>query len=198
MYVVAGLYKNRRLIVPKGHVVRPTSSRLRESLFNICQHIIEDAVFLDLFAGSGAMGIEALSRGARQSIFVDQHKDSIHCIRQNIANLHLETKTKVLQGDVFTVLERLDKKNEQFDLIYADPPYDSWFLHEGRKISFSMFTLQVIDQGNLLAPNGNLFIEDAFHSELEEFPLETLQIKSVRRAGRSVLLQYEKKEGYER
>lgn len=198
MYVVAGLYKNRKLIAPKGHVVRPTSSRLRESLFNICQHIIDDASFLDLFAGSGAMGIEALSRGAKQAVFVDMHRESTACIRQNIASLSLESKSKVLQGDVFTILSRISKTQDHFNIIYADPPYDSWLMHANEKISYSMRTVQIIDQSNILSPGGNLFIEDAFHSELEEMPLSSLKIKSSRRSGRSVLIQYEKRDADER
>ena len=123
MHIIGGIYRNRTLIAPKGQEVRPTSSRLREALFNICQSYIQDALFLDLFAGSGAMGFEAISRGAKKATLIDLSKDSIRCIEANAASLNVEEQVQILQGDVFKWIERLQKQGVQFDIIYADPPY---------------------------------------------------------------------------
>src|SRR5436305_1632219 len=103
MRIIAGTFKNRRLIAPKGDATRPTTEQLRESLFNICQHYLEGAHFLDLFAGSGAMGLEALSRGASYATFVDNNKESVGYIHANVEALKVGGHSKVICGDVFTI-----------------------------------------------------------------------------------------------
>lgn len=183
MQIVSGKFKNRKLISPKGNVTRPTSSRLRESLFNICQGYVEDASFLDLFAGSGAMGFEALSRGAKHVTFVDLAKEALTAIEANAKSLDVLRDVDILFGDVFAQLIKLEKRKKQFDLIYADPPYDT---------PFSGQVLKIIDEGNLLKPGGELFIEDSRDSIPLESQLKTLVLKSSRRLGRSFLQQYSK------
>ena len=122
MKILAGQYKNRLLKTPKGSTTRPTSSKVRGSVFDILQHQIEGARFLDLFAGSGSMGLEALSRGADSATFVESNRPAAHCIRDNLATLNI--KAPILQMDAKAALKLLTKKQELFDIIYIDPPYD--------------------------------------------------------------------------
>lgn len=119
MRILAGIYKNRILASPKGSQTRPTSSKMRASVFNILQNQIEGAHFLDLFAGSGAMGLEALSRGAASATFIERDREATRCIQQNLKTLDAEGT--VIKADVTTGLKRLD---QTYDIIYIDPPYD--------------------------------------------------------------------------
>ncbi|MBI3900752.1 MAG: 16S rRNA (guanine(966)-N(2))-methyltransferase RsmD, partial [Chlamydiia bacterium] len=155
--------------------VRPTTGQLREALFNICQLYVEGARFLDLFAGSGAMGLEALSRGAAHATFVDNHRPALQAIRHNIASLKVEKETTVLTIDVFKALKLLAEQEATFEIIYADPPY-------GKTLSAPV--LEFIDKSSLLTQGGLLFIED---SSLNPPPLEHLHLKNERRAGRAIL-----------
>lgn len=180
MRIVSGTLKNRKILTPKGMITRPTSERLREALFNICQTYISDARFLDLFAGSGAMGLEALSRNAARTTFIDSSKESIKNIQQNISDLQLKDHSDVICGDVLLMVERLNQQKKQYDIIFADPPYDLGF---GNKI------VSLIDNSNLLAPGGMLFIEESVSEKLETV-LKSLTFVSSRKMGRSQLYQF--------
>lgn len=111
------------LETPEGMDTRPTSDRIKETLFNMIAPDIYDSYFLDLFSGSGQMGIEALSRGAREAIFVEKDKKAIACIEKNIAKAKLQDVSKLYKEDVFSVLNRLNG-HEAFDIIFMDPPYN--------------------------------------------------------------------------
>ena len=119
MRVTGGILKNRVLKSPKGDTTRPTSEKLRLAVFNKLQSRIEGATFLDLFAGSGAMGLEALSRGALKATFVENHPEALKALFANIAALGLEASSKVIKHNAHKVLSKLGS----FDLIYVDPPY---------------------------------------------------------------------------
>lgn len=184
MQINSGIHKGRKLVVPKGDVVRPTFTKLKQSLFNICNQTIQEASFLDLFAGAGGMGLEALSRGARFATFVEQDRGALAAIRANIATLKEEERTYVLSLDVFTALERLCKMKKSYDIIFADPPYGS---HER---SLSDQVLKFIDTHDLLKETGELFLEDALEAYDETIQLTTLRLKSERKMGRALLRQY--------
>ena len=190
MHIISGKYKNQKLTVPKGNITRPTSGRLRESLFNICQGYVEDALFLDLFAGSGAIGFEALSHGAKHVTFVDDAKASCSSIETNAKNLGASKQVDILYGDVFAQLSKLEKRNKQFDIIYVDPPYDAFKTIDKSQVSFSTLVLKMIDEGNLLKDGGDLFIEDSMDSKPEPEKLINLKLKSSRKLGRSFLQHY--------
>lgn len=194
MYIIAGQFKNQKLLVPKGNVTRPTSGRLREALFNICQNSIEGAFFLDLFAGSGAIGFEALSRGVSHVTFVDQEKEALICLEKNRDHLNVKSQVEIRHGDVFLQMRQLEKKGKQFDIIYVDPPYDAFKTIEKEKISFSTLILKMIDEGKLLKKGGHLFIEDSIDSKPDLHQLLTLKLISSRRLGRSCLQEYLKDE----
>jgi 16S rRNA (guanine(966)-N(2))-methyltransferase RsmD len=120
MRVIAGTYRSRRLIAPNGLATRPTSDRLRETLFNVLAPRIDGAVFVDLYAGSGAVGIEALSRGASLVYFVEKASSALAAIRGNLAALDIRSAFQLESGSVTSVLERLSAAA----IIFLDPPYE--------------------------------------------------------------------------
>jgi 16S rRNA (guanine966-N2)-methyltransferase len=189
MFIIAGLYRGQRLIPPKGGHTRPTASRLREAVFNICQHVIEGARFLDVFAGSGAMGLEALSRGAQSATFIESNKAAIQCIEHNITHLRVQAQTKILRGEVFKMLAWLERQAETFDIIYVDPPYRTPAPHTSS--FYSTEVIQWIDQHSLLSPNGLTFVEEDFRSEPHLSHLSKVQLNNSRRFGDTVLQQYQ-------
>lgn len=123
MRVIAGTAKGHPLIAPKGMDTRPVTARIKEALFSIWQMRIAGSRFLDLFAGSGSIGIEALSRGAEKVVFVEQSRKAVGIIKKNLAVCHLETGYEINQDDVFRRLQRLGEAGDEFDLIYLDPPF---------------------------------------------------------------------------
>lgn len=124
MRVIAGSAKRLLLKTVEGMDTRPTTDRIKETLFNMLQNDLYGCNFLDLFAGSGAIGIEALSRGAESAVFIDQGSAQIACIRENLAHTKLADRARVIASDVFSGLSLLAKENRQFDFIFMDPPYE--------------------------------------------------------------------------
>lgn len=124
MRIIAGRYGSRRLEVPGGKLVRPTGDRMKESIFSALGSRCREARVLDLFAGSGALGLEALSRGASALTLVEQSGSSIRTLKKNIAALGVESCCTVIQADVFSFLRNL-REQDSFDLVFADPPFDS-------------------------------------------------------------------------
>jgi 16S rRNA (guanine966-N2)-methyltransferase len=120
MRVIAGIYRSRQLTAPRGLDTRPTSDRLRETLFNVLAARVEGAVFADLYAGSGAVGIEAISRGARMVYFVDQAAPAVAAIRANLAALQIRSGFKIESVSASAGLKRLD---ERCSIVFLDPPY---------------------------------------------------------------------------
>lgn len=125
MRVISGSAKGRKLISPVGQNVRPTLDRVKESIFNMLSVGITDSYVLDLFAGSGALGIEALSRGAKKAVFVDANSDSLKTVRQNIELTHFSDKSECVMRDFMTYL---NETSDKFDFIFLDPPYAADFL----------------------------------------------------------------------
>lgn len=123
MRIIAGQYRSRVLTAPRGMDTRPTSDRLRETLFNVLAPRIEGAVFLDLYAGSGAVGIEALSRGAREAIFVEQAETALKAIRGNLAALGIRGNFALEARSVAAGLRRLTGVGRLADIVFLDPPY---------------------------------------------------------------------------
>jgi 16S rRNA (guanine966-N2)-methyltransferase len=119
--VVAGLYGGRRLIAPPGDATRPTSDRVREALFSVLGPAVAGARVLDLFAGSGALGIEALSRGAATAVFVDRAPAAIKAVRTNLAAIGIEADVRRLEARA--ALRAASARAEAYDLVFLDPPY---------------------------------------------------------------------------
>jgi 16S rRNA (guanine966-N2)-methyltransferase len=190
LHIFAGMRKHHKIIAPEGPQTRPSSGRLRETVFNICQTYVQGAEFLDLFAGSGAMGLEALSREAAKATFIDGHKECIKCIQQNVQRMHFESRAQILQGDVFLLMEKLIKQERRFDLIFADPPYETWTTNSGEKTTFSQHLLSIIDQSPLLRPSGVLFIEESRTAPPNPAGLQNLILHRSRNMGRTTLQEY--------
>lgn len=123
MRVIAGSARRIPLKTPEGMETRPTTDRIKETLFNMLQYDLADCCFLDLFAGSGAIGIEALSRGAKTAVFVEQNARAAGIVRDNLKATRLESQAVVMNCDALTALKRLEGKY-RFDFIFMDPPYD--------------------------------------------------------------------------
>ncbi len=126
MRVIAGSARRIVLKTVEGLNTRPTTDRIKETLFNMLQYQISGCRFLDLFSGSGAIGIEALSRGAKEAVFVENNPRAVSCIRENLKATHLEERAVLLQTDVLFGLKRLEDgaSREAFDFIFMDPPYN--------------------------------------------------------------------------
>lgn len=123
MRVIAGKVRRMNLIAPEGKDVRPTTDRIKETLFNILQSDIAGAKFLDLFSGSGGIGIEAISRGATDVVLVDKNKEALRCIEYNLKHTRLEQEAEVLPMDVLQAIRNLSRRNKYFDIVFMDPPY---------------------------------------------------------------------------
>ena len=123
MRVIAGSARRVSLKTLEGMNTRPTQDRIKETLFNMLQYDLADCTFLDLFAGSGGIGIEALSRGAKTAVFVEQNADAVQIVRENLKATRLEDRAVVMHTDALTALKRLEGKY-RFDYIIMDPPYN--------------------------------------------------------------------------
>lgn len=153
MRIVGGKYKSRVLFEFKGDAIRPTADKVRESLFNILQNRIYGSDFLDLFCGTGAMGIEALSRGAKCVAFNDKSRDSIALTKKNLQKLEISDGYKITNFDASTyLLSTADK----YDIIYIDPPYQSDF---GLK-ALAVASKALKDNGIIIYENEKPFSED--------------------------------------
>jgi 16S rRNA (guanine966-N2)-methyltransferase len=121
MRVISGSAKGRKLVVPSGDHVRPTKDRVKEAIFNSLHSygLVESRSFLDLFSGTGSLGIEALSRGAKSVVFIDHHAEAINCIILNVEKLNYGSTSKILKTDALSFLER----DDYFDVALLDPPY---------------------------------------------------------------------------
>lgn len=122
MRIIAGNLRGLKLSSPDGEETRPTLDRVKEAVFSILMPYVYDSVVLDMFAGSGALGIEALSRGAKKAVFAEKRRDAANCIKNNIDSAKLAEKSEVFFGDVFNYL---NKCNICFDIVFIDPPYNS-------------------------------------------------------------------------
>lgn len=124
MRVIAGTARRLLLKTVEGMDTRPTQDRIKETLFNMINNDVYGASFLDLFAGSGGIGIEALSRGAKDAVFIDNGAKQIACIRDNLKTTKLEDKALVINSDVISGLKMLERNGRTFDLVFLDPPYN--------------------------------------------------------------------------
>ncbi|HEY7650093.1 MAG TPA: 16S rRNA (guanine(966)-N(2))-methyltransferase RsmD [Methylomirabilota bacterium] len=145
MRITAGAFKGRRLDTPRGAVTRPTADQVRTALMDALTPWLEGARLLDLFAGAGGVGLEALSRGAEHATFVERDARAVTALRGNVAELELETRARVLREDVLRALQRLDREAARFHLVFLDPPYE-------RDLAGPV--LAALGAGRLLVPPG--------------------------------------------
>lgn len=172
MRIIAGSFKGRRLAPVKGRI-RPTAAKVREAVFNILGPAVREVRVLDLFAGTGALGIEALSRGARDAVFVEEDPVALQVLRRNLESLGLTACSKVWPLAVLAVLKKLSARGEQFGLAFLDPPYV-----EG----LAAATLTALAAGGILQPGAWVVAE---HSRRETLPESCgrLTLRELRRYG---------------
>lgn len=175
MRIISGKAKGTKLFTLEGKLTRPTLDRVKESIFNIIQKEIKNSIFLDLFAGSGAIGLEAASRGAKKAILCDKNKEAVQIIKKNIEKTHLEKDVELYFNDYKIVLE--NKIRDKIDLIYIDPPYES---------DDAIQALKIIIEKQLITKDSLIMIETDRRKEIEE-KLSTIkiEIKDIRKYGRA-------------
>lgn len=177
MRVISGTAKGTSLESLEGNKTRPTLDRVKEALFNILQNDIRDANVLDLFSGSGALGIEALSRGAKFCVMADKSADAIKVINKNLQKTKLEQNAKVIKNDYIKTLDSLDQK---FDLIFVDPPYSE---------NIAVNAIKNIIELNLLTEEGIIVLEtDEEERELENLKKINVNVYDLRKYGRVKLI----------
>lgn len=177
MRIIAGEKRGTKLYTLEGENTRPTLDRVKESLFNIIQSEIRDCIFLDLFSGSGAIGLEAVSRGAKKAILCDNNKQAIQIIKKNIEKLGYKDKIELYQ---MQFNELINKLNEKIDIIYLDPPY---------KTNYAIKTVELLLKKEILKTDSLIIIETDQVEELKE-KLENLNIEIIdkRKYGRANLI----------
>ena len=157
MRVISGNARGHKLAAPGGLDTRPTTDRIKESLFNIIAPDLYDCEFLDLFSGSGAIGIEALSRGAKKAVFVDNDKQAIEAMEYNLNHTKLMDRAEIFKAEVMTAIKALGAKNAKFDIIFMDPPYMAGLYKP---------TLSTILSEGLLNKDGYIIMEHPARVEL--------------------------------
>lgn len=169
MRVIAGSARRLLLKTPEGMETRPTTDRIKETLFNMLQPMIPGCRFLDLFSGSGAIAIEALSRGAAEAVLVENQQRALSCIRQNLEFTRLDDRARVMEGDVFACLKKLEGNSQPFDIIFMDPPYDRGLERQ---------VLELLRASSLVHSQTQIIIEASKHTDFSW--MEPLGYKLVR------------------
>lgn len=178
MRIVSGTARGTKLYTLEGLTTRPTLDRVKESLFNIIQNDVQDSVFLDVFSGSGAIGLEAASRGAKKVILCDKSKEAINIINKNIEKTHLSKKVELYNLDYEILLKT--KINENVDIVYIDPPYDS---------DFAIKSVDIFINQNLVNEDSKIIIEtDNENQILDKLKKRQIEIIDKRKYGRAVLI----------
>lgn len=165
MRVIAGTARSLRLKTPEGMDTRPTTDRIKETLFNMLQPCLNDAVFIDLYSGSGGIGIEALSRGARHAYFVENNKNALTCIMENLQFTKMADKATVLKQDVLSALSVIHEK--EADVIFMDPPYGRDY---ERQVFQMLCTLPYVTEHTLI------IIETSLENDLTDLERMGFQI----------------------
>ena len=175
--IIGGSLKGRKLCSVRGMKVRPTADRLRESIFNILSFRVQEAIVLDLFAGTGALGIEAISRGAEFAVFIDHSPAAVSVIARNTRLCKLDPQTKIMKWNIRNNLNCIQSHRPAFTLVFMDPPYNRELLRP------ALFNLQ---RSNALQENASLVIE---HDAVEPFPedLAAFELRDQRKYGKTLV-----------
>lgn len=177
MRIISGTARGTKLVTLEGENTRPTLDRVKESLFNIIQNKIQDSIFLDVFSGSGSIGLEAVSRGARKSILCDNSKEAIKIIEKNIEKTHLKDKVELYNTDYENLLR--NKIKEKIDIIYIDPPYDS---------NYAKKTIEIIIKEKIINENTLIILETDKKETVNMLNEFDIEIIDERKYGRAILV----------
>ncbi|MBQ3145029.1 MAG: 16S rRNA (guanine(966)-N(2))-methyltransferase RsmD [Clostridia bacterium] len=159
MRVISGTARGKKLSSLEGLETRPTLDRVKEALFNIIQFDLKDAKILDLFSGSGALAIEALSRGATEAVLCDNSNKAIQIINRNLKDTRLENKAKVINKDYTDTIKQLHNEFKKFNIIFLDPPY---------KTNYAINAIEQILEYNLLKEDGIIIVETDDKNKIDE------------------------------
>lgn len=178
MRIISGSARGTKLYTLEGQATRPTLDRVKESLFNIIQNEIIDCIFLDLFSGSGAVGLEAASRGAKKTILCDKSKEAINVINRNIEKTHLKEKVELYNLDYEALIN--GKIKDKLDIVYIDPPYNS---------DFATKSVNGLIKKKLVDENSTIIIETDDETKIVE-GLKKLEVRVIdkRKYGRAILI----------
>ena len=178
MRIISGKARGTKLYTLEGTNTRPTLDRVKESIFNIIQGNIENATVLDLFAGSGAIGLEMLSRGAKKAVLCDNSKEAVGIIKKNIEKTHSQEKAEIYNLDFETCLEKI--KNQKFDIIYLDPPYATDYIYKALS--------KIIELG--IAKKESLIIIETDDEQRILKEIEKIEVKIIdkRKYGRATII----------
>lgn len=180
MRIIGGSMRGTKLFTLEGDNTRPTLDRVKEALFSKINYDLQDAIVLDLFAGSGALGLEALSRGAQKSFLCDKSRDAIKIINQNIEKTRTKDKIELLNCDYKNAIIEFKNKNIKFDIVFLDPPYKTDFAEDAAK--------QIIEE-ELLNDEGIIVLEtDDKEKVVNKLDLKILEISDIKKYGRVYLL----------
>ncbi len=168
MRIISGEFKSRKIQFPKNRLTRPMTDRSKETVFNILSTLVQGKHALDLYAGSGSLGLEAISRGALDAVFVDQADWAVKVIRKNLEDLHLEKKANVIQMDVLRSIDKLKRMGLGFSVVFVDPPFNQGLVKK---------TLIKLDQSGIVLPFGQVIVG---HTRQEELPESLPQLKLAR------------------
>lgn len=161
MRVISGKCRGTHLLAPEGMETRPTTDRIKETLFNMIAFDLPECEFLDLFSGSGGIGIESLSRGAKRAVFVDQGKKPLTCIKANLEKTRLNQDAEVMGMNVLDAVKTLGRRKEKFDIIFMDPPYALEGIDE---------IIATIANQELLHENGYIILERSSANSIVKLP----------------------------
>ena len=174
MRIIAGKARRTNLITPEGSHTRPTSDRIKETLFNMLQQELYDVSFLDIFSGSGGIALEALSRGAKEAVMIDNDSEAVRCIKENIKRTHFEDVARVLKMDAVSALKKLELTGNKFDIIFMDPPYRQGLEED---------VLRFLSKSDILKPDTKIIVEaslDTDFSYLDELGFNVLKFKKYK------------------
>ena len=181
MRIIAGELKGRKLSVPRDESVRPTAEKVREAVFSMLQMYLPDAVVVDLFAGTGSLGLEALSRGARRAYFVDRDRQSIALVKDNVMSCRMEERSVILCADYASALDRI---HDKADIVFLDPPYRAGLMED------CLSRLAVSD----LLPEGGIVVAEHGREEILPEDVSCLHRIRDRKYGKIRVSIYEKQE----
>lgn len=175
MRVIAGTARRLQLKTIEGSDTRPTTDRIKETLFNMIQHELADTTFLDLFSGSGGIGIEALSRGAKRAWFVENNPKAVKCIKENLQTTKLMDKAEIMNVDYLGALRRLEGQ-KALDYIFMDPPYNHEF---EREVLRYLAASSLADEQTVIIIEASLETDFSF-IETENLPFEVIKYKKYK------------------
>jgi 16S rRNA (guanine966-N2)-methyltransferase len=180
MRIIGGEFKSRKLHFPKSKLTRPMSDRTKETLFNMINADIPGSRILDLYSGSGSVGLEALSRGALDATFVDQADWALKSIRKNLIDLDVEHRGFVVPMEVFQAIKKFEKEGMVFSIIFVDPPFNEGLVKK---------TLNRLDHSAILAPFAQVIVGHASQEKAPE-QLENLKLAKTKKIGQAYLSFY--------